>query len=367
MGDQVGSCLFFFLHYEVFKMQESLSLAHSLLNHIASYRYALHSKHTYCSGVSGIAWFLQYLERNEFIELEKDFFSDIDRTISSLLSEDLQSGNYDFLHGALGAFYTLLTKKNKSEFYDSLDKAVDDLFRIKKIHIDTYYWTFYNALHKEPEYGKADFGLSHGIPSIISLLSKYYIERKNVLALDLIEKACAFLLTARNPEGMYASSYPYNVTIDSPSPMQSRLGWCYGDLGIALSFWHAYRATNDAALKTEALRIMDKCCYRLNSTVNDVRDAALCHGSSGVAQIFRRFYVLTGEEKFRHCSDYWISQTLDFMMPTADAPNGKIRFDPKIGYTENHGLLEGLSGIGLALLSSISKENLSWDEVLLIS
>ena len=79
-------------------------------------------------------------------------------------------------------------------------------------------------------------------------------------------------------------------------------------------------------------------------------------------------YFNTNIPEFNDAANYWIEKTLKF----AKFKDGFAGY--KAWYPESKGgskpvisLLEGISGIGLALLSNITEEESVWDECLLLS
>lgn len=95
---------------------------------------------------------------------------------------------------------------------------------------------------------------------------------------------------------------------------------------------------------------------------NGIIDGGLCHGSSGIARIFSRMFHNTKIKEFKDTSDYWIKQTL-FMSKYSD---GLCGFKAN-GKTLEYGLLSGISGIALTMLSFLIEEDIFWDECLLLS
>ena len=70
------------------------------------------------------------------------------------------------------------------------------------------------------------------------------------------------------------------------------------------------------------------------------------------------------------CKDaaaYWINQTLCMARFEDGLAGYKTWQGDKRGFQNEYGLLEGIAGIGLALLSFLSDEDPTWDECLLLS
>ena len=62
---------------------------------------------SFCNGIAGLAWVIQHLRKEGFIELNSDdLLSQFDDFLYKKMIIDFRENKYDFLHGALGyAFY----------------------------------------------------------------------------------------------------------------------------------------------------------------------------------------------------------------------------------------------------------------------
>ena len=108
--------------------------------------------------------------------------------------------------------------------------------------------------------------------------------------------------------------------------------------------------------------------HRKSLSDNMVNDAALCHGTAGIAHIFNRFYHITNIPDFKEAAIYWYNQTIQMSKFEDGLAGYKTCISNDSKKLENcTGFLEGIAGIGLALISSVSDIEPSWDEFLLIS
>lgn len=210
--------------------------------------------------------------------------------------------------------------------------------------------------------------MSHGISSIIAVLSKLYkkdIEKKKTKI--MIEGAVNYLLQQKLPHHQYISIFP-NLALESMDTLYpSRLAWCYGDLGISVAIWHASQALNNKEWEKEAVNILLHTAKRRDLKENGVVDAGLCHGAAGIAHIFNRMYGYTGIEELKETSDYWFDQTLKMARFEDGLAGFKAWQGEDKGWLNEAGLLEGIAGIGLALISAVSDIEPAWDECLLLS
>lgn len=131
------------------------------------------------------------------------------------------------------------------------------------------------------------------MPSIIIFLSNCYkqgIEKEK--SYYMINEAIRFINTFKLKNEL--SLYPINSMTKRPS----RLAWCYGDLGIGLSLWTAGKNLGIKSFQEEAYEVFDSLLKGKNAYENNVIDAGICHGTSGVALLFNRFYLETGDSYF---------------------------------------------------------------------
>lgn len=323
---------------------------------------------TYCSGVSGMLLSLDYMNKNNFIELEFDQANRIYRKmIAQSMLMMIKKGNYDFLHGAIGMAIFLLKCGGKEE-EQNLSELLILLENIGIQKNETIKWECENDLKKTISF---NISMSHGMASIaifLSLMIELNIEKEKSLL--LLNKTINYILQQEIDPQKYGSCFPTtSLESEYPNVHKSRLAWCYGDLGVAISLWRAGCSTNNEKWKTKALDTFNFASTRRNMEENSVIDGQLCHGTSGIAQVFRRMYFETGNYNYMGTSNYWIKKTLEI----ATWEDGFAGYKFLTGYPDSSwngdcSFLEGIAGIGLALIASIGDSEYSvWDEFLLLS
>ena len=180
----------------------------------------------------------------------------------------------------------------------------------------------------------------------------------------MLKKGIQFLLGRKNVN--LASVYPNAVPINQIDfSSESRLGWCYGDLGIASTLWKIYKNTGDENLKKEALLTFDKTLPRRANSSSEVKDACFCHGTSGIAHIYNKIYQDTGNIEYKKAALFWLDKTLDWAC-SHDSISGYKTWFGSTGWTSQANVLEGSSGIGLSLVGFLSKDEPKWDKVFLL-
>lgn len=321
--------------------------------------------HTYCNGLSGMLYALHHLSQNHLIDVdmeEAEIY--LDKWLSLKLKEDIAGGRYDFLHGALGVgLYDL--KKGAEQKREELTLLLDFLERTSVPAEEGIRW--YSDFNLE---GKKEFNvsLSHGMASIGLFLCRLYkadIHRERVG--KLLSGMNDYLLTQEVDRNRYGSFFPPLSKDTLARYGGSRLAWCYGDLGVALELWQAGNSLNRSGWKNKAMEVFEYSAGRRDPENTKLMDACICHGTAGVAQVFKRMYYETGDKKFLETNEYWIQELLKQAHFENELAGFKY-YRGKEGWKDSYSFLEGIAGIGLVLLAYAGEVFLSdWDEILLLN
>ena len=324
--------------------------------------------YSYSNGLCGMLLALEHLQKKEFIEIEMSEAIDVyDNLFKQILDQELQNPNYDFLHGAIGLGFYFLHRNNALSI-SCIENIINHLWADVIINGEQYAWKTILNLSGIKAF---NICLSHGMSSIAIFLARVY--EKNILeehTLKLLNGCIRFILAQEIDHKKYGSFFP-SITIEYEQPdiLKSRMGWCYGDLDIALSLWQCGKILHDDGLKMKSLEILRFSTQRKQLEENSVWDACLCHGTSGIAQIFLRMYYETGISSFLDANKFWINETLRMATYTNNGTGFKAleMKQSKLDYFDNYSFLEGISGIGLSLMASNSDIHFSdWDAFLLI-
>ena len=350
-----GVALFLF-YYSRFKKDTCIAdvAMNYLENTVTSIESAL--RHNFCGGISGVCWCILHLIKGEFIidRENREILDQFDQYIARCALHDTALNYLDYLHGAIGSAVYLLSRLRNNFIRNKETQIIDFIDSYKVVQTNTYTWEYKIG-------NKYNISLSHGMSGTCVYLAKAYyhgIHKQKIK--DILSKSIQFLLEQeiKTPQ---LSLFPTFCT--SYGDQVSRLGWCYGDIGVALAIWHYAIVVGDKSLRKKAIEIFLFSSNRRDLKANAIIDGSICHGTAGLALIFRRMYLYTNIEEFKECSEYWLEQTLLI---------AKYK-DGIIGYKFNMNdlsidLLNGISGIGLVLLSFLSDDrSQSWDECLLLS
>jgi lantibiotic modifying enzyme len=214
-----------------------------------------------------------------------------------------------------------------------------------------------------------NISLSHGIASIINILTRIYkVEIEQEKCKYLINGAIKYLLKQEIDRTKFNSFFPSWAVESEEKLTGSRLGWCYGDLGIAVTLWQAGEALKNSSWTVKAIEVLKYAATRKDLQANVVADAGLCHGTAGIGHIFYRMWWNTRLPEFKEAADYWFNETLKMAVHSDGLAGYKAwHGGENSGWVNEVGLLEGVAGIGLALMTYHYEMEPTWDECLLLS
>lgn len=313
-------------------------------------------------GIAGILHTLHHLEKEDFFDFD-DNISDFDHSIFyEYISNDR---SLDFLHGNTGVVFSLLEQNIDSKYDYLFDAWLATIDKIQENDPDFLKWKvdFTLAKDENPTEGYS-FGLAHGVPSIIIILLKLFDRKKEFKLLKYLRKSIDFLLSVQYES---SSDFYFPTQMVNDVKTNSNLAWCYGDLGVAMSIYQYAKYFDKRELVDFALEIFTKHSSKRDFRTYTVVDASICHGSVGIAHIYARMYNYTNIELYRETAEYWYGITLE-KAEYLDGIAGYKQFHGKdVPLVNEFGLFEGVSGIGLSLISAISNIEPKWDNTLLLS
>lgn len=322
------------------------------------------------SGFPGIAWVADHLRGRLFSEEETD--READAALLAGLSGSPWPGEYDLINGLTGIGVHALEGLPHPTAAACLKRVVERLAERAEESAEGAAW--FSPPEGLPDYQSAAFpaglynlGVSHGAAGVIALLGAACRAGLSVAAGPLLERAVAWLLARRQAAGE-GFSFSHFYAPGAPAP-SCRLAWCYGDAGIATALWLAARATHEPAWEHAALDIALSAAARPPED-SRVADAGLCHGAAGLAQIFGRLFLETGDERFGAAARLWLERVLKHRTPGQGAGGFRSWAAGLSGvkdWRDDRGFLEGAAGVGLTLLAAVSSVEPEWDRALLIS
>ncbi len=368
----IWSEIIFLFYYSKYKQsQKHYDIAINLLEDSIEKTNNSMPYYSFSKGLSGIGFALLLLEE-EYIEPSfSDSYHDLDDRLYPIMMEQINKGDYDFLHGAMGVgLYYLKRVKYNPEVISYLKALINGLEKTTIIITkDQIAWQ--SILDREINRIGINLGLSHGISSIIIFLVKCISEDiEKETSVNLITKAINYILAQEIKEKNSVNNHFPSWIEPEKVNQRERMAWCYGDLGVGLAIWLAGKTLNNNNWKNKAIEIFKNSATRRDLHVYHVMDACFCHGTSGIAHLYNRIYHYTGSdyELFKETASYWHNQTLKMAKYNDGAAGYKGWRNQKYGGPRNeYGMLNGISGIGLSLISAVSDIEPKWDECLLLS
>jgi lantibiotic biosynthesis protein len=346
---------------------EHIEAAGEKLSSMKSLASALHG------GLSGVGWTVAHLTGLLSEDFDPNVGEDQDALteIDTLLLKRIHSHRlheYDLINGLVGIGVYFLERLPRPTAHQGLERIIY-LIETQSVRAPTG-CTWHtpsahlpeNQRHLYPA-GYFNLGVAHGIPGIIQFLG----ETKNAgievqKSTDLIGLAVNWLDSQRRSSDNL--SFFGTCVAPGQKTRDSRLAWCYGDLGIAAVLYQAWRRSGREDWHSTALSIIDHCLSRPLSETG-VLDPGLCHGALGIAHILVRLYQSERSLTYKAAANVWYQR-------------GLAMRDPEIGTggffqllsnrrKADISFLTGAIGGALALCAALSPIEPGWDRILSLS
>lgn len=370
LNGEMGKALFMVNYFHFKKDQRALNKFLDIIKTISSNLQSFVNPMigSLSMGITGFGWLLAHVEKHGLADIKATkLLKQLDEVILSKSLEMLNEGNYDYLHGGLGGGMYFLNRGNNKKNHLILSKILNDL-ETKAVEFgNNMAWKNCDLITKKLK-NDYNLGLSHGIPSILMfLIGCYEIDLEKERTKQLIEKTANFLFSSSQDSSL-GSYYGVKIDTSDPSVRPSRLSWCYGDLGVIYSLLRANNILKRTDISRFTSEVLDFQFKRTEPKKELVLDAGFCHGASGVAHMFHKIYELTSNKECQKIANYWIDVTMS-MDTFKDAPVGykSYQYNRDPLWKHDSGLIEGVPGIGLALMSSVSSVKVFWDELFLLN
>ncbi len=325
---------------------------------------------SFCSGVSGLVWLLIHLEETEILfNTCRVIGADVIDNIFLYSIDEIKNSRYDYMHNGLGSALAFVAGYRIGLNYkDQLEAIVNELYKSALRKGDTIFWQY--LLPEKPETKMVSQGLSHGLPSIVAILSKIYeagIAQEKCK--EMIQGMINFMLSSRNPPDVY-SLYPASVKLHSPhsSASGSRIGWCYGDLNIATALYYANKVSTIDNYEHITKEILYHSISRNGQSNAAIIDGSFCHGTSGTAHYYNRLSKAFCLPEAKESAALLMGQTFEKIRYTEESGFQVLnREEWEVKWTNHKNIISGAAGIGLTFLAAISNSSPDWDEIFLIN
>jgi len=348
-------------------------------------------------GLTGLGWTVEHISRlleqvtvpveesdsecaadesnQEENEQEEDLNADIDAVVLRWLPTVDASKPYDLISGLVGLGTYFLERLPRESAVQGVRAVFDKLESLaQRVDGGT---TWHSGPQLLPDWqreqcpeGYYNLGVAHGIPGIIHFLSEVSVT--DVVRQDrskaLLEGAVNWLLAQQRPQG--AISHFSSWVVPGQESTDSRLAWCYGDLGILSVLLQVNRRVDRSDWQHFTRGLLNHClAWPLDRA--GIADAPLCHGSAGVAHVFNRIYQAEGDRRCLEAAQLWYEQTLAMRKPGTGVGgfSSATRPDPTgpTVWEASPAFLDGAIGVALAFLAAVTPIEPAWDRMLLLS
>jgi lantibiotic biosynthesis protein len=335
-------------------------------------------------GLCGMGWVVEHLSHaladstacedgsglGEPPEDDEDAIDDIDAAVLQRLEKEPWRKQYDLISGLVGFGVYFLERLPLESAEHGIVAVLDQLEGRSQRTKDGITWETVPELLPDWQRelcpnGYYNLGAAHGIPGVIYFLSEVVAAEICVpRAGQLLDATIQWLIAQRRPDGSLSW---FSSWIADGRSTDSRLAWCYGDLGILAVLLHAARRARRDDWREFSHGLLDHC-VAWSFERSGIKDAGLCHGAAGVAHIFNRIYQHEGHAGSRDAAVAWFERTLSMRQPGVGYGGFQMYHPSETPvWKSDPAFLDGSTGVALALLAATTSVEPNWDRMLLLS
>lgn len=327
------------------------NIDHEIDRFLTTYIYELTNKvhgFSYCNGISGVLLGLEMINKLGEITFDTSSIKNNYKEICIKLGKlQIQEGHCDVLHCGLGIL---------KPFWD-----IEDVRRTILISLSNLVENDSAIKWLSDGMKGSNYSLSHGWAGFLAYICQLYKVYPSNSTADLI-KQVSYNLIDWSYLGEKYIDHSFKM-FQKDEIIGSRLAWCYGDLGISVSLYNAGLCIEDHYLIELSSYVLCKHATNILNEYSNLNDACLCHGTSGVAMIYLYMFKKTGNKLFGDAATYWIDKTISYYKQG-------YKFFQNNQYEDDYTMLNGLCGVGLALISFYNYQrnihDTDWSSLILI-
>jgi lantibiotic biosynthesis protein len=305
------------------------------------------------SGMAGILWLYCELKESGF---DVNPIGTDTTAINAQLANDallyMDNRQPGYMEGTYGILYYLLlceqTQTVKGFVMGIINKITDSY-----IAGDTYN-TFKHPDGEHANNGVLDLGLYNGLcGNLMVLLRACHLgyNRQNVAVEKLLKEGVGFILHHKmdiDYEDECYSFFPPAVKRSSNFLETSNsLSWANSDLNHIMLLYEMHLLTGERQYKDMADHIGLQTIARKQFEETQVANSSIINGSAGIAMFYKKLSTYSNTREYTEAFHYWIERTLTQFKEDMD--NEKYK-------PGQLGLLDGLTGVSLSLLSYSSED-----------
>jgi|GEM_PF-2230207 len=355
--------------YELFKYsKDDKHLEDSVFFFAKAYNGLSKTNFNLSHGASGVMWLMNYFVREKIIPAKfEQYLNSYDNFLGQIIER--YRGNIDPMHGLLSiANYYFFRGKDSNFKYLStilsiIDEAKENVSRGALWRSNTH-----DAIRGKIQ--NINFGYAHGILAVLYFLSKYVqsnIEYKK--SQEILDAGLSYFLSYRDLEkfNQFPMIIDREVVVDT-----GKVGYCYGDLGIACGLAIVGKNTECFSLLNLAKELANSAANNALRSIEGITDIGLCHGAAGNGYMFQKLFNQFEDDTLLTAAESQYEKLLSLRQEgtgicgfTAIDYNKELA---KFYRRSNVGFIEGIAGVGLSILSYLTKDGKSdWDKILYLS
>lgn len=331
-------------------------------------------------GLAGFCFTINYLSRNgsRYIKLHNTLNDYLITQVSSWIikrsdqTSDVRFDDYDVISGPSGIGAYLLQLSEDPKAFQLVNLIIDRLIFLcqEKNGHDSLFIPPKNLPtddhRKLSPLGSTDCGFAHGTPGVLAFLSLCKIKGFERKGLDESIHGLSKWLLDNKIIDQWGINWPYIVSpiSEKPNGLPTRAAWCYGSPGISRALWLAGSALGDLSLKEAGTKALITVFSR-PIEMRLIPSPNLCHGVGGLLQITYRFAKDTARKVFIDNLRCLVHQVVAMYEPNSLV--GFRNIEPGGNKVNDIGILNGATGVGLALMSVISDVDPEWDRLFLLT
>ena len=319
------------------------------------------------AGWAGLGWLTTHFDA------EGDFVAPyVDRLLTEALTDWPARFGYDLIGGLVGVGVYFVERLPAESAKTGL-RLVLDVLEDTAVETATGVTWFTDAellpawQRERAPNGYYNLGVAHGVPGVCWLLARLRAAGIDSARSESLLRGSLRWLVSNQPEPTKPNLPLWISPGVEPEPNQ-RIAWCYGPLGASAVVLDAARTIDDEE-GMEWARTLALACAGVPPEEAQIRDAGLCHGAAGNAQVFFRLSRNDGHVKFRQAADGWLQATLAYRRPSQGIGGYRMWGDRhgRQEWVDDASFLTGSAGVGLVLLSAVTNVEPKWDRLLLLS
>jgi lantibiotic biosynthesis protein len=326
------------------------------------------------SGLAGTAWVVHHLRGSVALEDEaEEFCRSADHLlIQALDAWDVEREPFDLVSGLTGIGVYSLCRLPVASGRECAERVLQRLEEMAEDKGDRgLAWPSPQLKPGAAEGVTYTLGMAHGTASIVAFLSAAAMTGIEApRAKRTLERSVEWLLRQRSEARPEWGRFPHAAREDGGSlEGVFRTAWCNGDAGVCTALWLAGSALSEPRYVEIGRQIALECARR-PAAKSGVVDAGLCHGASGLAQIFHRWYLNTADERFAKAAVRWLEETLNYRSAGSGISGYRAQIrdtNPEAQRLWDASLMMGAAGVALSLSSALSSVEPSWDRILQLS